>query len=278
MKGYSESSISHKFKISVVMLIFLLALFRLADILYLPFFNPASDIVSDKVILVIVVLLIVYLWIQETKDYHRLLMLNRNLQIAHEQLQQAELESITALMKAEESKDPYTYGHSDRVTQIALTIATEMGLDNVFKETLRRAGLLHDIGKIGIQDVVLLKKEKLTDEEWEIIKSHSQKGADILAPLNFLSEVKNIILHHHERFDGKGYPGGLKDGQVPLGSLILAVADAFDAMNSQRPYRETLPRDTIIAELKKGRGSQHKLEITDVLLSLLEKNPQLWNK
>lgn len=278
MKNRPGSNISHKFKTSVVMLVFFLALFRLLDIFYFPVFNPGIDLVSDKIILVIVLLLVVYLWVQEAKDYHHLLMLNQNLRVAHEQLQQAELESITALMNAEESKDPYTYGHSDRVTQIALIIATEMGLDGTFKETLRRAGLLHDIGKIGIQDAILLKKEKLTVEEWEIIKSHSRKGADILAPLNFLSEVKNIILYHHERFDGKGYPAGLKDGQIPLGSLILAVADAFDAMNSQRPYRETLPRDTIIAELKKGRGSQHQPEITDILLGLLEKNPQLWNK
>lgn len=273
-----SGSVSHKFKISVVMLVFFLALLRLLDILYLPDFNPSIDLVSDKVLLIIVLCVLIYLWIQEARDYYRLLRLNKNLEIAHEQLQVAEVESITALMKAEESKDPYTYGHSDRVTKIAVVIAKEMKLGDDFEKNITRAGLLHDIGKIGIQDAVLLKKEKLTDEEWEAIKSHSQKGALILEPLKFLSLERDIVLHHHERYNGKGYPGGLKGEEIPLGALILAVADSFDAMNSERSYRKSLERDAIISELKKGRGSQHKPEVTDIFLGLLEKRPELWNK
>lgn len=269
---------SQKFKIAVVILVFFLALFRLLDILFLPAFNPAIDLVSDQATLVITLFLLAYLWIQETRDYYHLLELNRNLEAAHQQLQQAEVESINALMKAEESKDPYTFGHSDRVTEIAVSIAEEMKLGEDFKKSLTRACYLHDIGKIGIQDAILLKPGKLTDAEWEIIKSHSEKGAAILEPLNFLSEEKKIILHHHEHYDGKGYPAGLKGDDIPLGSLILSIADSFDAMNSVRPYRQSLERDVIIAELKKGRGTQYKPELVDIFLQLLEKKPQLWNK
>jgi len=271
-------SVTHKFKISIVIIVFFLALFRLLDILYLPAFNPAVELVSDKALLIIVIFVLVYLWVQETRDYYNLLRLNKDLTSTREQLEQAQIESITALMKAEESKDPYTYGHSDRVTKLALAIAGKMNLGDDFKKVISRAGLLHDIGKIGIQDAVLLKQEKLTDAEWEIIKSHSQQGAKILEPLKFLAREREIILYHHERYDGKGYPGRLMGEEIPLGSQILAVADAFDAMNSQRPYRQAMERDAIIAELRRCRGTQHKSQITDVLLQLLEEKPELWNK
>jgi len=276
MENRSVSSISHNFKIAMVAVVFFLALFRLLDIFYLPAFSPGVDLISDKIILTVVLLVLVYLWIQETKDYNTLLTLNKDLEASHEQLKQAEIESISALIKAEEAKDPYTVGHSERVTKISVAIAEEMNLGEDFQLTLYRAGLLHDIGKIGIKDAILLKKEKLTDDEWEIIKSHSTKGAAILKPLKFLSEEIEIILDHHERFDGKGYPYGLKGDEIPLGALIIAVADAFDAMNSLRPYREPLARNVIIEELKKGQGTQHKAEISDTFLRLLEKRPQMW--
>jgi len=193
-------------------------------------------------------------------------------------LKQAEFDIIAALINAEEAKDAYTSGHSDRVTKISVAIVNEMKLGDDFKKTITRAGLLHDIGKIGISDAILLKKEKLTEEESEVIKSHSKRGAEILKPLTFLSPESKIILHHHEHYDGKGYPDGLKDDEIPLGSLILAVADAFDAMSSERPYRKALEKDAIITELKKSRSTLHKPEITDVFLGLIEKKPELWNK
>lgn len=270
------SSVSHNFKIAMVMLIFFLALFRLIDIYYFPAFDPAIDILSDEILIIVVLFIIIYLWIQEVRDYHKLLKLNRDLIFANEQLKQGEIDSIASLIKAEEAKDPYTYGHSERVTKISLAIADAMGLDDETRGSILRAGVLHDIGKIGIKDAVLLKKEKLTDEEWEIIKSHSQKGADILRPLRFLANEIDIIVHHHERYDGKGYPDGLKGKEIPLGALILAVADAFDAMNSERPYRKPLSQDEIMSELKKSSGGQHSPEIVDVFIGLLKKNPQLW--
>ena len=193
-------------------------------------------------------------------------------------MKQAEFDIIAALINAEEAKDAYTSGHSDRVTKISVAIVNEMKLGDDFKKTITRAGLLHDIGKIGISDAILLKKEKLTEEESEVIKSHSKRGAEILKPLTFLSPESKIILHHHEHYDGKGYPDGLKDDEIPLGSLILAVADAFDAMSSERPYRKALEKDAIITELKKSRSTLHKPEITDVFLGLIEKKPELWNK
>lgn len=272
------SSISHAFKIAMVMLIFFLAMFRLLDIFYLPTFDASIDIIPDMVPIIVVLFIIIYLWVQEVKDYHKLLRLNKELLYANDQLKEAEVSTIAALVKAEEEKDAYTYGHSDRVTKISLAIADAMKLSDGLKTIIERAGLLHDIGKIGIVDAVLCKKDKLTDEEWCEIKSHPEKGAEILRPLKFLSNEINILVHHHERFDGKGYPEGLKEDQIPLGSEILAVADAFDAMNSKRAYREPLSREAIISELKKGSGTQHSPEVTEVFLQLLEKKPELWNR
>lgn len=271
-------SVSHNFKIAMVMLIFFLAIFRLADILYLPVFNRDIDLIPDAVPLGVVVFIIIYLWIQEIVDYNRLLKLNKNLEAAHEELKQAEIDTIASLIKAEEEKDLYTYGHSERVTILSHAIADEMNLGDEFIGSLSRAGVLHDIGKIGISDAILLKKEKLLDSEWDVIKRHPQKGIEILKPLKFLAAESNIILHHHERHDGSGYPSGLKKDEIPLGARILAVADAFDAMNSERAYRKPLSREAIISELNKSRSTQHSPEIIDSLLKVLEINPLLWNR
>ncbi len=271
-------SVSHNFKIAMVALIFFLAIFRLADILYLPVFNPDIDLIPDTVPLGVVVFIVIYLWIQEIMDYSRLLKLNESLEAAHEELKQAEIDTIAALIKAEEEKDLYTSGHSERVTMLSHAIADEMNLDDEFTRSLLRAGVLHDIGKIGISDAILLKKEKLLDSEWDVIKCHPQKGVEILKPLKFLTAESKIILHHHERYDGSGYPSGLKKDEIPLGAQILAVADTFDAMNSERAYRKTLSREDIISELNKSRSTQHSAEIIDVFLKVLEINPLLWNR
>ena len=143
---------------------------------------------------------------------------------------------------------------------------------------IERAGILHDIGKLGITDDILKKPGKLNDEEWEIMKRHSQKSVEILKPLEFLFREKEIILHHHERYDGRGYPDGIKGEQIPLGARIMAVADTFDAMNSERPYRKSLPKDAIISELKRVSGSQLDSSVVTTFLNLLEKNPNLWER
>ena len=128
----------------------------------------------------------------------------------------------------------------------------------------------------SVSDSILNKPSSLSDGEWIVIKRHPQVGVEILEPLGYLQEEKKIIYHHHERYDGKGYPDGLKGENIPLGSRIIAVADTFDAMNSERPYRKRLPEEYILSELKKASGNQLDPNITSVFLSLLKQKPSLW--
>jgi len=255
-------------------LLFALTLIRLACVLYV----PSVEIISDKILLTVTLFIVIYLWIREVRDYQHLLSLHKDLQKTNEQLKASEIDMIASLIKAEEEKDGYTRGHSDRVTKIALAIAEEMDLDEEKKRLIGRAGILHDIGKIGICDSILCKKEELTDEEWRVIKSHPDKGDKILEPLKFLPKEREIILSHHERYDGKGYPRGLKGYQIQIEARILAVADAFDAMNSARSYRQPLSKEIIMSELEKSRDTQHSAKVLDAFLRLLKKRPELWEK
>jgi len=273
-KPDKKSSISNVRKLLMVALLFSLTLIRLICLIY----SPSIEIISDKILLAVTLFIVVYLWVREIRDYQRLLTLHRHLQKTNEQLIASEIDTIASLIKAEEERDGYMRGHSDRVTKISLAIAREMNLDEEKKKLISRAGILHDIGKIGIGDSVLNKKEKLTDEEWGVIKSHPDKGVKILEPLKFLPRERDIILSHHERYDGKGYPRGLKGNQIRIEAMILAVADAFDAMNSARSYRQPLSREAIISELEKSRGTQHSAEIIDTFLRLLKKRPDLWER
>ena len=266
--------VSNAFKLSMVILLFVLTLIRLACALYF----PSIDIIPDKILMAVTLFIIVYLWVREVRDYHRLLLLHEDLQEAHEQLKSAEIDTIASLIKAEEEKDEYTRGHSERVTKLALAIADEMNLAPDKKLLISRAGILHDIGKIGISDAILCKKERLTDSEWCVIKSHPDLGDKILEPLKFLPLEREIILSHHEHYDGHGYPRALKGDQIRIEALILAVADAFDAMNSARSYRQPLDRSAVISELERSRGTQHSAQVVDTFLRLLRKRPELWEK
>lgn len=267
-------SASHGFKITVVILIFSLTMIRL---LLLQYF-PANEIIPDKFFLFAVLGILLYLWIQELIDFRKLVKMNNELRLTQEYLKSAEIDTIGALIKTEEAKDLYTCGHSERVTKIALAIAKELSLSEDKKNIVNRAGVLHDIGKIGLSDAILNKKEKLTDDEFEMIKKHPENAAAILQPLKFLAAEKEVIMQHHERYDGKGYPKGLKAGEISFEAMIISVADAFDAMNSKRAYREVLDRGTIISELKNSRGTQHSPQVIDTFLKMLDKNPQLWEK
>lgn len=273
-KKEENASVSNAFKLSMVILLFTITLLKLTFTVYF----PSAEIISDKILLSVMLFIVIYLWVREVRDYRRLLNLHENLQNAYEQLKSSEIDTIAALIKAEEEKDGYTRGHSDRVTKIALAIADEMGLGDEQKKLIERSGVLHDIGKIGIGDAILCKKDKLTNEEWCIIKSHPEIGDKILQPLKFLPVERDIILSHHERYDGKGYPRGLKGSEIRTEALILAVADAFDAMNSARSYRQPLSKEAIISELEKSRGTQHSAEVVDAFLRLLKKRPDLWEK
>jgi HD-GYP domain-containing protein (c-di-GMP phosphodiesterase class II) len=189
----------------------------------------------------------------------------------YEDIEKSYFSTVKALAKAIEVKDPYTHGHSERVTEYALMIAEAMQLNERDKQKLKYAATLHDIGKIGIAGRVLNKAGALTDEEYTHVKTHPLLGDTIIEPVEFLQGPRPIILHHHERYDGKGYPDGLKGPLIPLCARILAVADAFEAMRSDRPYRRALPLETAKEELKRNAGTQFDPEVVEVFLSILER-------
>jgi putative nucleotidyltransferase with HDIG domain len=192
----------------------------------------------------------------------------------YEQIQENYLKTITALAFALDAKDSYTRQHSENVTKYAVAIAKELNLDPSETEHIRRAGLLHDIGKIGIRDNVLLKPAKLSEDEYNDIKNHPYKGEVIVNALPFLKEEAKLIKHHHEHFDGTGYPDKISGQDIERGARILAVADSFDAMIENRVYRKAIGVTGAIEELKKNRGKQFDPEIVDAFLRILEKNPQ----
>lgn len=188
----------------------------------------------------------------------------------YEDIEKSYYSTIRALARAIEVKDPYTHGHSERVTEYALIIAEAMRLDEREKQKLKYAATLHDIGKIGIAGRVLNKPGALTEEEYSHVKTHPLLGDSIIEPVEFLQEPRPIILHHHERYDGKGYPDGLKGEDIPLCARILSVADAFEAMRSDRPYRRALPLAEAVEELKRNGGTQFDPRVVRVFLTVLE--------
>ncbi len=163
---------------------------------------------------------------------------------------------IECLTTALDAKDPYTSGHSNRVANMTFDIAKYMGLKGSKLETIHLAAHLHDIGKIGISENVLNKVGKLLPEEWAEVKKHPEIGYNILSKSQYMKEVSKIVLHHHERWDGKGYPYGLKSTEIPLGSRIIAVADSIDAMTYDRPYRPAMSWKECKNEIILNRGIQ----------------------
>lgn len=183
-------------------------------------------------------------------------------------LKRTYLETVQALAQAIEASDKYTRGHSDRVTKMAIQIARELKISRVEIDTLKIACILHDVGKIGIIKEVLNKPDKLNEAEFNIIKKHPALGEEIIAPVAFLAPIKPIVRHHHERFDGRGYPDGLKSESIPYLSRIIAVADTYDAMTSERPYRPALSTEIALAEIKRCSGTQFDPEIVKAFLEL----------
>jgi len=164
--------------------------------------------------------------------------------------------TIEALTAAIDAKDPYTRGHSERVAALAKQIAHAYGIEEAEAERIRTAGIVHDVGKIGVPERVLCKPGKLDDEEFALIKMHPEIGHRILKGVVLLEHTLPGVLHHHERFDGKGYPHGLAGEQIPLQARILGIADTFDAMSSSRSYRPAMPREKVLAEIARCAGSQ----------------------
>ncbi|MCK4862817.1 MAG: HD domain-containing protein [Dehalococcoidales bacterium] len=174
----------------------------------------------------------------------------------HQTVLDAYKNTIKTLAAAIDAKDPYTRGHSQRVMEYALLAGANLSLSSEEMETLEYASILHDIGKISIDSVILNKPGSLTENEWEVIQEHPTDGANLLRGISFLEKANELVLYHHERFDGEGYPTGLKGDALPLGARIIAVADAFDSMTTDRSYRPAMTIDQAIKELNKCSGSQ----------------------
>ena len=179
-------------------------------------------------------------------------------------------EAILTVAKAVDARDENTSQHSFRVSEYSVLIAQRLGYNNNECEELRKAALLHDIGKIGIADNILKKASNLTDEEYAIMKSHVIKGAEILKEFTLLENISEGALYHHERYDGTGYIFGLKGDEIPLNARIIGLADTFDAMTANRVYRQQLNLDIVIDEIKKYSGSQFDPKLVKILLQLLD--------
>lgn len=179
------------------------------------------------------------------------------------------LKTLESLAKSLEARDTYTQGHSQRVCDVSLYIGEQLGLSDEALEELRVGTILHDIGKIGVPDQVLNKPGRLTDEEFEVMKSHPVIGYEICRPLMLSDGVLMIIRNHHEKLDGSGYPDGLKGGELPLSLRIVCVADAFDAMSSSRPYRDVMDMGKVLGELARGAGTQFDSVVVEALKSIL---------
>lgn len=195
---------------------------------------------------------------------------------AYRRLEQSSFETFESLNAAVDAKDPSTAGHSQRVEQIALRIGRELGFDPSRLELLRLGALFHDIGKLAVPDAILLKPARLTQQEFELIKRHCQDGARIVDRFGPLRPVVSIVRHHHEYWSGAGYPAGLEGEMIPIEASIVGVADSWDAMTTNRPYKEMLSVEEAREEVKRCSGTQFRPDVVDALLSALEQDPEVF--
>jgi HD-GYP domain-containing protein (c-di-GMP phosphodiesterase class II) len=191
------------------------------------------------------------------------------------EVQMAYLATVKVLAAAIETRDAYTGGHIERVAEYSVAIGRELGWDEDQLMTLELGALLHDVGKIGVDDGVLRKPAKLEPEEWEHMQRHPELGAHMLRDVPFLQASLSCVLHHHERYDGRGYPHRLAGEAIPLQARIVAVADTYDAMTSDRPYRKGLPVDTALAEITRCAGSQFDPHVVRAFLRVVETRPSI---
>lgn len=196
--------------------------------------------------------------------------INQELKDTNQELEKAYLETIQTLRYTVEAKDSYTRGHSDRVADYSVLIGKYLNLSDEELRILRIGGLFHDIGKIGVPDTILLKESKLTDEEYSEIKNHPSIGKQILLNASIFKDMIPIVYHHHEKYNGTGYPSGLSGENIPLLARIAAIADTFDAMTTNRSYRKSLPLDVVRAEFEKCSGTQFDPALTKVFLDIID--------
>jgi putative two-component system response regulator len=204
-------------------------------------------------------------------------LLRRKLEVARLKEREAAvlLEAIKALASAVDAKDPYTARHSMRVSRLAFALADAIGLAPDERYVLELAAWMHDVGKIGVPDRILTKPAALVPSEFEVIKLHPTKGGEIVGHIEELGEVADAIRHHHERMDGRGYPDGLRGDAIPLTSRIIHVADAYEAMTSDRSYRQGMPRPRALAELRRHSGTQFDPELAKRFTDVVEMHPDL---
>jgi putative nucleotidyltransferase with HDIG domain len=189
----------------------------------------------------------------------------------YEELEEMFFQTAESLADAIEKRDPYTGGHTQRVTLYSQAIAKYLQLEPLEKKWLKIASVLHDIGKIGVEDDILKKREQLTPEEFNVIKRHSDMGAEILEHIRQLREIVPGVRYHHEQVDGKGYPNGLKGKEIPILAKIVAVADTYDAMTTDRPYRKAIDKEGAIEELKRCSGTQLDKGVVDAFMQAYQK-------
>ena len=213
-------------------------------------------------------LLLIESAIKSIEQMNMIASINLELQKSKEDLEKAYLESIQSLRFTVEAKDKYTKGHSDRVSEYSVLIGKEIGLSHEEIKKLRIGGLFHDIGKIGVPDSILLKAEQLTDEEYSEIKNHPSIGKHILSSASIFSDIVPIVYHHHENYDGTGYPGKIKGEEIPLLARITAIADTFDAMTSSRSYRDALSLDVAKTEIERCSGTQFDPKLVEAFLNV----------
>jgi len=198
---------------------------------------------------------------------------NAELESVLESLQDTYLATMKSLAIVIEAKDQTTRGHLDRTQVFGLALARRVDPDLARSPTLGYGFFLHDIGKVGIPEHILCKAGPLTIDEWTVMRNHPIIGAQIVAPITFLSDTVKLIRHHHEWFDGTGYPDGLASEAIPLSARVFAVADSFDAMTSDRPYRGSIGPERALAELRNGAGTQFDPEIVRVFVDMVERDP-----
>lgn len=215
-------------------------------------------------------LLLIESGIKSIEQMNTIKTINKQLHDKNEELERAYLDTIGILRQTVEAKDPYTRGHSDRVSEYSVLIGKKLGLDEKTLHILKIGGLFHDIGKIGIPDSILLKESKLSDEEYSQIKNHPMIGVHMLGDAAIFTDILPIVKHHHELYDGRGYPSQLVGDDIPYVARIAAVADTFDAMTSKRSYRDSLPIDVVRAEIERCSGTQFDPNIAKVFLDIMD--------
>ncbi len=215
-------------------------------------------------------LLLIESGIKSVKQMNEIKKINTELSETYGKLENAYWESVQTLRNTVEAKDVYTRGHSDRVAEYSVLIGKKLGLSDEDINTLHIGGLFHDIGKIGVPDSILQKNGSLNDDEYSQIKQHPNIGVHILSHATIFKNILDIVEHHHEKYDGSGYPSKLAGDNIPYFARIAAIADSFDAMTSRRSYRDALPMETVISEFERCRGSQFDPEIDDLFLDILK--------